>query len=282
MTIKSLGIKQTKREHSLRIQQLESAVEQNSIVPIVGGVGGAVLLLAIGLGIWCRQKRYKKQPEHAIDDMPSTIIASDEGIGQVLSSSSPAASDSLLPSDKKVALPTTPLNELPVPEKVSLFNHLERLPLERKIENLSSLKVALPENIKTFTAPPNSVTASEGSSNMSSQPAASDHTSKALPESLIESSSLQMALPDNPRDWNQDETAQWILERFGDDKLSSLALSQKINGRALLMLQRQDMISALKLETVGEQLLFEEAVAELRGQSAQLSALAQENPPSYE
>ncbi|KAJ3222506.1 hypothetical protein HDU81_009860 [Chytriomyces hyalinus] len=172
------------------------------------------------------------------------------------------------------------MNEFPMPEKVSLFKHLERLPQERKIENLSSLKAALPE-INTMTVP-KSVTVPEGSRKMSTQPAASDLTSKALTESSTESSSHQMALPENPRDWNQDETAHWILERFGDAKLSSLALSQNINGRALLMLERQDMTSALKLETVGRRVLFEEAVTELRKQSAQQSALAQENPPSYE
>ncbi|KAJ3256651.1 hypothetical protein HDU77_003033 [Chytriomyces hyalinus] len=91
-----------------------------------------------------------------------------------------------------------------------------------------------------------------------------------------------MALPSNPQDWSEEEVAQWILERVGDSKLSLLGLSQNINGRALLMLERPDMLSWLKLNTVGRLLLFEEALAELRTQSAQISALSEESPPSYE
>ncbi|KAJ3263167.1 hypothetical protein HDU77_011201 [Chytriomyces hyalinus] len=166
----------------------------------------------------------------------------------------------------------------PLPEKVSLFNNLKSLPQEPESENTPSMKAALP-GINAFTVPHN--VGSKGTETPM-QHVTLDHGFKTVAENQTESSSHQMALPDNPRDWNQDETAQWILERFGDAKLSSLALSQKINGRALLMLERNDMVSALKLETVGERILFAEAVAELKRQSEQQSALAQEDPPSYE
>ncbi|KAI8835166.1 hypothetical protein BJ741DRAFT_226370 [Chytriomyces cf. hyalinus JEL632] len=255
--------------------------QQKSIVPIVGGVVGAVILgLAIALGIWYRQKRSKNQPDQAAGDTQFTVPVSGESFRQFPSSSSPTAPDSLQGSEK-VAFPSTNPNDFPTPEKVSLFNHLESLPQERKFEDMPSLKAALP-TISKFTIPPNSVTVSGQSSKINSQSAALDLPSNSLGGSSMDSSSRRMALPENPRDWNEDETAQWILERFGDSELSSLALSQNINGRALLMLERQHITSALKLETVGRQLLFEEAVAELRRQSAQQSALAQENPPSYE
>ncbi|KAJ3246121.1 hypothetical protein HDU78_007768 [Chytriomyces hyalinus] len=96
------------------------------------------------------------------------------------------------------------------------------------------------------------------------------------------SSSSLLSLPADPKNWTEDETAEWILERFGNAQLSSLALSQKINGRALLMLERQDMKSELGLETFGERLLLDEAIAELRSQSAQQNLVVEENPPSYE
>ncbi|KAJ3410111.1 hypothetical protein HDU80_003597 [Chytriomyces hyalinus] len=57
---------------------------------------------------------------------------------------------------------------------------------------------------------------------------------------------------------------------------------QKINGRALLMLERQDIVDGLGLEAIGERLLFEEALAELRMQSNWQSAPVDDNPPSYQ
>ncbi|KAJ3381244.1 hypothetical protein HDU80_001879 [Chytriomyces hyalinus] len=96
------------------------------------------------------------------------------------------------------------------------------------------------------------------------------------------SSSHRFALPADPINWTEEETAQWILEKFGNPTLSSLALNQKINGRVLLLMERQDLKSELGLQTFGEQRLFEEAIAELQRKSAQQYALAQENPPSYE
>ncbi|KAI8819791.1 hypothetical protein BJ741DRAFT_639701 [Chytriomyces cf. hyalinus JEL632] len=180
----------------------------------------------------------------------------------------------------------------PVPEKVPVLDHLEEFPHvtpdDRKFETVSSLKAALPSG-STLAVSPGSMSITAESKMAAPQTVAHHEMTTAYP--LVEyvsisentgSSSHRMALPGNPRDWNQDETAQWILERFGDATLSSLAFSQKINGRALLMLDRQDMKAELGLETVGERLIFEEAVAELRRQSAQQSALAQESPPSYE
>ncbi|KAI8822733.1 hypothetical protein BJ741DRAFT_635395 [Chytriomyces cf. hyalinus JEL632] len=157
---------------------------------------------------------------------------------------------------------------------------------DRKFETVFSLKAAIPEG-STLAVSPGSMSVSAESKMAAPQTVFHHEMATAEPldfASIRENtgcSSHHMALPDNPKDWNQDETAQWILERFGDATLSSLALSQKINGRALLMLDRQDMKAELGLETVGERLIFEEAVAELRRQSAQLSALAQESPPLY-
>ncbi|KAI8822727.1 hypothetical protein BJ741DRAFT_635374 [Chytriomyces cf. hyalinus JEL632] len=179
-------------------------------------------------------------------------------------------------------------NFKPLPEKVSVIDLLGDLD-DRKFETVSSLKAALPSG-STLAVSPGSMSITAKSKIAAPQTVAHHHEMTTA-DSLVEfasisenagSSSHRMALPDNPRDWNQDETAQWILERFGDATLSSLALSQNINGRALLMLDRQDMKADLGLETVGRRLIFEEAVAELRRQSAQQSALAQESPPSYE
>ncbi|KAI8842887.1 hypothetical protein BJ741DRAFT_592148 [Chytriomyces cf. hyalinus JEL632] len=194
------------------------------------------------------------------------------------------------PSEKKAAnssvLNGFPLasNYKPLPEKVSFLDHLEKFPHatpdDRKFETVSS---------STLAASPGSMSDSAKSKIAALQTVA--HHEMTTVEPLVEfasitentgSSSHRLALPDNPRDWKQDETAQWILEIFGDAELSSLALSQNINGRALLMLDRQDMKAELGLETVGKRLIFEEAVTELRRQSAQQSALAQESPPSYE
>ncbi|KAJ3398618.1 hypothetical protein HDU80_008723 [Chytriomyces hyalinus] len=183
-------------------------------------------------------------------------------------------------------------NYKPLPEKVPVLDHLQEfphvMPDSHKLKTISSLKAALPEG-STSAVSPGSMTISAGSKIPELQAVAHHEMRAAKPlvefEAVTENtgtSSHRMALPDNPRDWSQDETAQWILERFGDETLASLAFSQNINGRALLMLDRQDMKAELGLTTVGRRLIFEEAVAELRRQSAQHSALAQESPPSYE
>ncbi|KAJ3391414.1 hypothetical protein HDU80_011051 [Chytriomyces hyalinus] len=88
-------------------------------------------------------------------------------------------------------------------------------------------------------------------------------------------------LPEDPKEWSQEETAHWIIQKFGNAELRSLIISQKINGLALLRLERQHLVTVLRLETVGEQLVFEEAIEELRNKSARMKALA-EGLPLYE
>ncbi|KAI8845137.1 hypothetical protein BJ741DRAFT_644610 [Chytriomyces cf. hyalinus JEL632] len=94
--------------------------------------------------------------------------------------------------------------------------------------------------------------------------------------------------PDDPKHWNQYETAEWIRERLGNIKVSETVLrnmmggsGQEVTGRVLLILQRADF-NELGFDTIWDQVVFEEAVAELRVQSVQQSALAYEKPPLYE
>ncbi|KAJ3254424.1 hypothetical protein HDU77_004098 [Chytriomyces hyalinus] len=87
--------------------------------------------------------------------------------------------------------------------------------------------------------------------------------------------------PEDPKEWSQEETAHWIFQKFGNAELRGLIISQKINGLALLRLERQHLVTVLRLETVGEQLVFEEAIEELRNKSARMKALA-EGLPLYE
>ncbi|KAJ3232119.1 hypothetical protein HDU78_007320 [Chytriomyces hyalinus] len=87
--------------------------------------------------------------------------------------------------------------------------------------------------------------------------------------------------PEDPKEWSQEETAHWIFQKFGNAELRGLIISQKINGLALLRLERQHLVTVLRLETVGEQLVFEGAIEELRNKSARLKALA-EGLPLYE
>ncbi|KAJ3399660.1 hypothetical protein HDU80_007681 [Chytriomyces hyalinus] len=98
---------------------------------------------------------------------------------------------------------------------------------------------------------------------------------------LLLSQMHDASLPDDPKLWSQEQTAQWVFEKFGDVELLSSVMREKLTGRALLRLDRQDMVSGLGLATVGERLLFEEAIDELRRQSAEQSAFAEEQPPSY-
>ncbi|KAJ3238016.1 hypothetical protein HDU78_003774 [Chytriomyces hyalinus] len=232
---------------------------------IIGGVVGGVAFLAlvVAFGIRFCQKRILNQADRAIKDGESSIERKAESIAQ-LPPATPPAPKPLPVSVEKATVSATLMNEFPVPEKSQLLNNLVSMPNDmRKFENASSLKASLPGN-NAFTVSPSSVTVSETKMSSQSLPAPSN--------SQTRSSAHQRTLPANPQDWNQYETAQWILERFGNAELSALALRQKINGRVLLMLERQDLKSDLGLETVGERLLFEEAVAELREQSAQQNA----------
>ncbi|KAJ3245958.1 hypothetical protein HDU78_008136 [Chytriomyces hyalinus] len=80
-----------------------------------------------------------------------------------------------------------------------------------------------------------------------------------------------------------DNATIWEPGSFGIRfKLTRMKTGQKINGRALLMLERQDIVDGLGLEAIGERLLFEEALAELRMQSNWQSAPVDDNPPSYQ
>ncbi|KAI8820340.1 hypothetical protein BJ741DRAFT_672916 [Chytriomyces cf. hyalinus JEL632] len=293
---------------------LHNHVTNTSSSIIGGAVGAAVLsVLTIAVGFWCRQKRAKSksQSDIASHERQSTNATRVESMEQFPPSSNPPPSNAILNNDKNTP-DSAPVDGFLVasnykllPEKSQKFNNLDGLshqdPSEREAANCSVLNgfplasnyKLLPERVPALDHlgkfPPCSMSVSVEGKVAALQTVAHHEMTTADP--LVEyasisentgSSAHRMALPDNPRDWNQDETAQWILEIFRDAELSSLALSQNINGRALLMLERQDMISALKLETVGRRLIFEEAVAELRRQSAQQSALAQESPPSYE
>ncbi|KAJ3231379.1 hypothetical protein HDU78_007748, partial [Chytriomyces hyalinus] len=119
------------------------------------------------------------------------------------------------------------------------------------LDNLAGSPVDWSQDVvvKTLAAGTELAVAGNSSANVSIALSSGEFTSKSGPR----------VLPENPTDWNMEETAQWLLERFGNIKLSSMALGQKINGRALLMIEREDLISGLGLQTVGDRLLFEEA-----------------------
>ncbi|KAJ3387609.1 hypothetical protein HDU80_000143, partial [Chytriomyces hyalinus] len=123
-------------------------------------------------------------------------------------------------------------NYKPVPEKVPVLDHFKEFPHvmldDCKFETVSSLKAALPSGSALAVSPGSMSITTE--SKMAAPQTVAHHHEMTTPEHLVEyasiientgSSSHRVALPDNPRDWNQDETVQWILERFGDVELSS-------------------------------------------------------------
>ncbi|KAJ3243621.1 hypothetical protein HDU77_010331 [Chytriomyces hyalinus] len=281
---------------------------QQSSAPIIGGVAGAAvfLCLIVAIGVWFRRKSVKKESPlraSALDEGQATFGTAVEIFEASASASSPPPPAPLYASDKKAAVAAA-LGDFLVagklaapPEKVGLFDRLEELSHDRKLDCTfeASDKGPVPDSKvgivseysggasdkgqHTIWIAPTELSSKRFSINQSS---VSPSVAIALSNETNSSSSHHIALPMNPKDWSKDEVGQWMLERFEDAELSSLALSQRINGRALLMLERPDIVSWLKIDTVGQILLFEEAIAELRRQSAQQSALAQENPPSYE
>ncbi|TPX57484.1 hypothetical protein CcCBS67573_g09249 [Chytriomyces confervae] len=232
---------------------------QTSSIPIIGGVVSAVVVLAIFIGIYicyC-QRRNKKTQAFATDELQSangtnvaeplssSSLTSSSSVGRVEVAESNATNEFLVARDYK-----------PLQEKSHILDNLAGSPLDGSQD----------VTVKTLAVAGNS------SANVSIALSSGDFTSKGGPR----------ILPENPTDWNMEETAQWLLQRFGNVKLSSMALGQRINGRTLLMMEREDLISGLGLQTVGDWFLFEEAVAELRSRSAQQSAQGGESPPSYQ
>ncbi|KAI8833228.1 hypothetical protein BJ741DRAFT_612396 [Chytriomyces cf. hyalinus JEL632] len=273
--------------------------QQRSNAPIIGGVAGAAIFacIAAAIAIWLRRKRVKSQP---VSGIQSSIGGNVETVNAFTSSSIPPPTAFVPVLEKNAAVSATNDDEFqvansqvspPPATRTHLFDHLDARDRNQnlpKIENLASLETTLRE-YETFVSQKAATVATrerDFASNVvpESQTSASSSllASFAVSNENHGSSSYRFALPADPNNWTEDETAQWILEKFGDPKLSSLALNQKINGRVLLMMERQDLKSELGLETFGDRRLFEEAIAELRRKSAQQSALDQENPPSYE
>ncbi|KAJ3397276.1 hypothetical protein HDU80_009614, partial [Chytriomyces hyalinus] len=277
-----------------------SDVQPQSSAPIIGGVVGAAVLvcIAVVLAIWFRRKRADSKSGSERGPMETSGDFVVKAFNILPTSSSRPPSANMLEAGKKTAVFEGQGDFLvasqvsPPPEQVTLFDDIEVQPpvrnQDRKIESLSSLKNSMPDHGAFISR--NSLTAVNEnqmldhpfpmlSNSQTGQLSVVDFT----PSSQSRGGSFhRIALPEDPKDWTKGETAQWIFETFGDAELSSLALRHKINGRALLLMERQDLKSELGLEAFGERILFEEALAELRRRSAQQSSLATESPPSYE
>ncbi|KAJ3233930.1 hypothetical protein HDU81_001866 [Chytriomyces hyalinus] len=244
--------------------------QQSNNAPVIGGVAGAAVVLAIIVAVclWSRRKGAKKE----------TSLEPSIERGQQQRSNSTAASNSTAPAtplpvmeleadapqvtESSRYLVASKSRAWPEDRKTGLFDPISNPPAvnarhNQKTETEVQLKASIPEE--------------------SSKQSASDFAS-----GRDDSTSACIPLPNDARDWNQDETAQWIMQRFGNPRLTASVLRQKINGRALLMLERQDIVGGLGLEAIGERLLFEEALAELRIQSNWQSVAVDENPPSYQ
>ncbi|KAJ3248152.1 hypothetical protein HDU77_008235 [Chytriomyces hyalinus] len=203
--------------------------QQQSVAPIIGGVaGGVVLCMVAAILIWYRRKRVKSQPVYRADNMQSNITDDVESVITFPPFSIPPTSAHMPTAEKKAAVPAAFLvaNQASLPpEKSRLFDHLEVQPNDRhqarEINPLASLKAGMPER-KAFLLKHSVsiVNEKEGSApahaNLDFAPLSETHGS-FLPKA---------SLPDDPNDWTQDEVAQWIIERFGDAELSSLALSK--------------------------------------------------------
>ncbi|KAI8842183.1 hypothetical protein BJ741DRAFT_592432 [Chytriomyces cf. hyalinus JEL632] len=299
---------------------LQPATEGPYTGAIVGSLIGVIAVLGLVAGfllhrrkymnkngpscIWFRRRSVKKESAlrtSAMDEGQSTFGTIVE-IEEAFVPASPPPTATIYESDKK-AVVAAALGDFLVasklaapPEKVGLFDRLEELPHDRKLDrNFEAPDNGRVPDSKLVVSKHSGGVADEGqhsawisATELPSKKVPISHSSVSPPVTFAlsnetnSSSSHHIALPINPKDWSEDEVGQWMLERFKDAELSSLALSQRINGRALLMLERPDIVSWLKIDTVGQMLLFEEGIAELRRQSAQQSALDQENPPSYE
>ncbi|KAJ3248469.1 hypothetical protein HDU77_008114 [Chytriomyces hyalinus] len=229
---------------------------------IIGGVIGALVLLALAVAIgFCLRKKHMKRRNLPKSNSQLELATEETSIGD--------ASTTFLPFDAQEGSASS-LNDFLVSS-----NGPSKGLTQRAFPVVSKLSTAHSQ----FSATSHLTAAPEGHTVAFSN---AETATKAHSGNLFNAiAPTQRRLPTNPKEWTQDQTAQWIFEKFGNEYLSSLALSQKINGRALLRLERQDLILGLRLETVGERVLFEEALEELRDITRQQFAAAPEDPPTY-
>ncbi|TPX67598.1 hypothetical protein CcCBS67573_g07467 [Chytriomyces confervae] len=254
--------------------------QQQTSAPIIGEVAGAAVFLCVivAICVWFRRKSVKKESPlraSAMDEGQATFGTSVE----IIEASAPTTAVAAALGDflvaGKLAAP---------PEKVGLFDRLEELSHDRKLDRTfeASDKGRVPDSKVGIVSEYSGGASDKGQhtvwispTELSSkrfpinQSSVSPPVAFALSNETNLSSSHHIAPPINPKDWSKDEFGQWMLERSKDQWTSAVDAGEAI-------------VSWLKIDTVGQILLFEEAIAELQRQSAQQSALAQENPPSYE
>ncbi|KAJ3230602.1 hypothetical protein HDU81_004408 [Chytriomyces hyalinus] len=83
--------------------------------------------------------------------------------------------------------------------------------------------------------------------------------------------------------WTMDEAVAWVTEKdYGDASTVALMKEQEIDGRSLLLLSNHDLEHTLKISDPKKRDRFEDAISELKRNSATLQQPTSSGPPSYE
>ncbi|KAJ3400770.1 hypothetical protein HDU80_006624 [Chytriomyces hyalinus] len=111
-----------------------------------------------------------------------------------------------------------------------------------------------------------------------------EHSDSALPPAFIEKERLSKHLERgaDANQWTMDEAVAWVTEKeYGDASTVALMKEQEIDGRSLLLLSNHDLEHTLKISDAKRRDRFEDAISELKRDSATLQQATSSGLPSY-
>ncbi|KAJ3250574.1 hypothetical protein HDU77_006561 [Chytriomyces hyalinus] len=111
-----------------------------------------------------------------------------------------------------------------------------------------------------------------------------EHSDSASPPAFIEKERLSKHLERgaDANQWTMDEAVAWVTEKeYGDASTVALMKEQEIDGRSLLLLSNNDLEHTLKISDPKRRDRFEDAISELKRNSATLQQAASSGLPSY-
>ncbi|KAI8834219.1 hypothetical protein BJ741DRAFT_610307, partial [Chytriomyces cf. hyalinus JEL632] len=110
-----------------------------------------------------------------------------------------------------------------------------------------------------------------------------EHSDFASPPAFIEKERLSKHLERgaDANQWTMDEAVAWVTEKeYGDASTVALMKEQEIDGRSLLLLSNHDLEHTLKISDAKRRDRFEDAISELKRNSATLQQATSSGLPS--
>ncbi|ORY44121.1 hypothetical protein BCR33DRAFT_717207 [Rhizoclosmatium globosum] len=251
------NIKQVNNEPSVPIPSSAPDTPSNggtNAGAVVGGVVGLIAVGAIVAGLVYVRRRSSQTSEGPIQDAPKADDSNSSG--------QPAPDSKDILYDLTLSPPLTPKAvDAPATDNIEITvftSSQEAEPLPPKPTLFSGLN-----NLRHGSLDP---LQADSSTPARSRKGSIFQEMQATIVNNIKQQSMPRERPQNPQNWSTKAVAAWIL--------SNVALEEDIDGRALMRIRSQDIVTVLKIEKTGERLRIEEAHEKLCGEQ-------DANPPSY-